>query len=298
MNLKPVYFDYNIYDGLAKARIHLPENYSQHFKIYVSVAHAEEFFNAVDKNNSEKNNEYLEKLYALLTSELNSRGVLNPSRRKVIYLPEDFKSTLQRVKNRDTRNTIEHDTKDICEFQKKMFELFCSQDELVKYNSTLSHEEIWKRPEVMSILANFHETIVNRNNSMFLNLLRDYSFEEALLSTIDGYLEPFDLEQNISKRESLTFHKLEFLIEFLQNVLNCCGYNKDNKPRKVKSGIYDTEHAIYATYCDYFVTEDEKLAKRLNAIYYFLGFETRCLPFEQWCNGIGDFPRYRFPCRW
>ena len=44
MNLKRVYFDYNIYDSLAKDRIHLPENYSQHFKSYVSVAHAEEFF--------------------------------------------------------------------------------------------------------------------------------------------------------------------------------------------------------------------------------------------------------------
>lgn len=288
MDLKRVYLDYNIYDGLAKARIHLPENYSQYFKIYVSVAHAEEFFNAVDKNNSEKNNEYLEKLYALLTGELNNSGVLNPSRHKVIYLPEDFKSTLQRVKNRDTRLTIEHDADDIYEAQTKIFELFCSQDELVRYNSTLSSEEIWKRPEVRSILVHFKETVTTRNNSMLPNLLRNYSFEEALLSAIGGYLEPFDLEQNIFKYEPPTFNKLEYLIEFLQGVLNCCGYNRDNKPRKVKSGVYDTEHAIYATYCDYFVTDDERLAKRLNAIYYFLGLETRCLSFKQWCDKIEE----------
>ena len=288
MNLKRVYFDYNIYDGLAKGRIHLPENYSQHFKIYVSVAHAEEFFNAADKNNSEKNNEYLEKLYALLTSELNNSGVLNPSRHKIIYLPEDFKSTLQRIKNHDTRLTIEHDAKDIYEYQKTIFELFCFQDELVKYNSTLSCEEIWKRPEVTSILVNFREAVVTRNNSMFLNLLRNYSLEEALLSTADGYLEPFDLEQNIFKHEPPTFNKLEYLIEFLQGVLNFCGYNRDNKTRKVKSGVYDTEHAIYASYCHYFVTNDARLAKRLNAIYYFLGLETKCLSFEQWCNKIKE----------
>ena len=288
MNLKRVYFDYNIYDSLAKDRIHLPENYSQHFKIYVSVAHAEEFFNAADKNDSEKNNEYLKKLYALLTSELNNSGVLNPTSTKIINQPEEFVDALQRVRKYDTRQSIEQDANDSYEFQTKIFELFCSQDESVIYNSNLSSEDIWKRPEVKFILANFREAVVTRNNSMFPNLLRNYSPNEALLSTVNGYLEPFDLEQNIFKHEPPTFNKLEHLIEFLQGVLNCCGYNRDNKPRKVKSGVYDTEHAIYATYCDYFVTEDKKLAKRLDAIYYFLGLETRCLSFEQWCNKIKE----------
>ena len=69
-------------------------------------------------------------------------------------------------------------------------------------------------------------------------------------------------------------------------MLNACGYNRDKDIRTANSGAYDTEHAIYATYCMYFVTEDEKLRKRLNAIYYFLGIPTKCVTFDEWCEII------------
>ena len=288
MNLKRVYFDYNIYDSLAKDRMHLPENYSQHFKIYVSVAHAEEFFNATDKNDSEENREHIEKLRNLLTRDLNNSGVLNPTPTKIINKNEKFSDALQRVKHYDTRQSIEQNAEKIHESQKTKATSLREQDKSSMDNSNLSFEDIWKRPEVIKGVGKCREEIDLYNRSAVTALIKDYGWYQANLIARKSRLKPFDLQQNIFKGKRPNFYQLEFLMEFLQDVLNSCNYNRDKTIRTVNSGVYDTEHAIYATYCDYFVTEDKKLAKRLDAIYYFLGLETRCLSFEQWCNKIKE----------
>ncbi len=74
--------------------------------------------------------------------------------------------------------------------------------------------------------------------------------------------------------------QLQTTIEFLYEVLQECGYNSDKKNTAV-SGIYDTSHIIYATYCDFFVTNDTRLAKRVKAIYYYLGIGTKVVTFEE-----------------
>lgn len=288
MNLKRVYFDYNIYDGLAKDRIHLPENYSQHFKIYVSVAHAEEFFNAADKNNSEENREHIEKLWNLLTHDLNNSGVLNPSLTRIIDKPEKFVDALQRVREYDTRQSIKQDAEKIHESQNTSVTSLLTQDKSSMDNSNLSSKDIWKRPEVIEAVGKCREVIDLRNREATTALMKDYGWYIADLIAKQSKLEPFELKQNIFKYERPNFYKLEFLMEFLQDVLNSCNYNRDKTIRTVNSGVYDTEHAIYASYCHYFVTNDAKLTKRLNAIYYFLGLETECLSFDQWCDKIEE----------
>jgi hypothetical protein len=44
-----------------------------------------------------------------------------------------------------------------------------------------------------------------------------------------------------------------------------------DKTEKSRSGMHDITHAIYASYCDYFVVNDERFFKRCSAIYKFLG---------------------------
>ena len=50
--------------------------------------------------------------------------------------------------------------------------------------------------------------------------------------------------------------------------------------RKTISGIHDVSHSIYATYCNYFVTLDTNFRKRVEAIYYYLGLETKVRSFD------------------
>lgn len=272
MNLKQVYFDYNIYVSLAKGKIKMPENYSRYAKIYVSVAHAEEFFNAADKNGSEENREHIETLWNLLTRDLNNSGVLNPTPKRIINKLEDFFCAVQRVHKFDTRQIIKQNAEIIHASQKTDVNSLLEQDKSSMDNSNLSPEDIWKRPEVINAVNDCRTRIILRNQFV----------------PPDRYFAPFDLKKDFFKGKRPNFYQLEFLMEFLQDVLNSCNYNRDKTVRTVNSGVYDTEHAIYASYCNYFVTNDAKLIKRLNAIYYFLGLETECLSFEQWCNKIEE----------
>lgn len=288
MDLKRIYFDYNIYVSLAKGKIKMPENYSRYAKIYVSVAHAEEFFNAADKNDSEENREHIETLWNLLTRDLNNNGILNPTMTRIVNKPEKFVDALQRVREYDTRQSIEQNAEIIHASQKTDVNSLLEQDKSSMDNSNLSPQDIWKRPEVINAVGKCREEIDLRNRGQARMLMKDYGWYKANLIARQTRLKAFDLHQDIFKGERPNFHKLEFLMEFLQDVLNSCNYNRDKTVRTVNSGVYDTEHAIYASYCNYFVTNDAKLSKRLNAIYYFLGLETECLSFEQWCNKMKE----------
>ena len=284
MDLNRVYLDYNIYVALAKGKIKMPQNYSRNVKIYVSVAHADEFFNAAEKDVSDENKEHIEKLKNLFVRDLNNSGILNPSSTKVFNKPEKFDDALRRIREYDTRETIAKNAKDIHQNQKNFVYDLLAKDKSSMDNSNLSPEEIWKRHEVIGAVKKCREAINLRNSTSTLALTKDYGWYNARLIARQSKLEPFDLEQNIFKGVRPNFYKLEFLMEFLQDVLNICNYNRDKDERKVHSGIYDTEHSIYASYCRYFVTNDKRLNKRLNAIYYFLGLDTRCLSFENWYN--------------
>jgi len=56
------------------------------------------------------------------------------------------------------------------------------------------------------------------------------------------------------------------------------------KNSTVISGIYDTTHSIYGTYCNYFVSGDDRLRKRISAIYYYLGVSTKVIDFDNFLN--------------
>lgn len=266
--MKQSYLDYNVYEGLAKERLHLPEKYRQHSKIYLSITHAKEFSNAVAKNNSEKNLVYIKGIMNLFDRDWNNANILNPSSIKMLDESKTFLEVSEKVYNVDNNKTIEKEAKVIYKNQTAIFNSLRTKDKSITNNSNLSSKKIWERPEVINALGKFQEEIFKAPEKI--------------------YVKPFELKQNIFKGKQPDFYQLKLSIEFLQNVLSSCGYNRDKDERKVKSGIYDTEHAINAAYCDYFVTEDEKLAKRLNAIYYFLGLKTVCLSFEEWCKKLQE----------
>ena len=80
------------------------------------------------------------------------------------------------------------------------------------------------------------------------------------------------------------YDKLEFIIEKLARVLNQYGYYRDNSIRTINSGEYDITHMIYATFCDYFVIQDNRLYNRALAIYYYLSVQINVFKLDEFVN--------------
>lgn len=64
------------------------------------------------------------------------------------------------------------------------------------------------------------------------------------------------------------------VVNILLKVLERAGYYADPFD-KLRSHLHDVSHAIYAAAADVFVTGDERYAKRVRAVYHFLGLKTR-----------------------
>ncbi len=73
----------------------------------------------------------------------------------------------------------------------------------------------------------------------------------------------------------------ERLINALFKVLEQVGYYADSFA-KSRSHMHDVTHAIYAAVADVLVTGDERYAKRVRAIYHFLGLNTRVELVRDW----------------
>ncbi len=59
------------------------------------------------------------------------------------------------------------------------------------------------------------------------------------------------------------------------NILDWIGFWRDKyTERSNMARSYDANHAYFATYCDYFVTNDKRTMNKANVIYQALGFKT------------------------
>lgn len=152
-------------------------------------------------------------------------------------------------------------------------------------------KEIWEMPEVKKELENLPKRVESWENTLKYIVLPNmiywgFGLNKAIKQISEKEIpQSFTLTYNCFSEICNDFSSLELCIEFLHEVLNKSGYNRD-KGDKVISGIYDTTHSIYATYCDFLVTNDRRFQKRTNAIYYYLGVPTKVINFEDflsWC---------------
>lgn len=105
-------------------------------------------------------------------------------------------------------------------------------------------------------------------------------------------LKPY-ISSNIPTCEQINFAFLgeffplhEMTIEKIFEFLEARRYFPD-KSTQFLSGLHDTTHAIYAAYCDVFVTSDKKLRKKTKATYTWLGINTLILnpsEFIEWLS--------------
>ena len=281
-----IYMDYNIYTKLANEEIFIPNRYYEYAKVYISVAHVEEFYNAKENDKKGDNKAQLDEIRLLFTKKLNNSGILNPQiKGRIINKKELFDECLERVSMFDTRKNIEDSAVILHKMNKDKFAELRKKDINAMNNSNCSIQEIWDRNEVVEGLSGFSERIKLNNNYSF-DILKEIYGDSSAAYLSKFKIRDFTLERGLFRGERPDFKELELTIEFLQELLNACGYYSDKNQRTTKSGIYDTEHAIYATYCTYFVTDDKNLRNRLDAIYFYLGISTKCISYNEWCENL------------
>lgn len=93
-------------------------------------------------------------------------------------------------------------------------------------------------------------------------------FDEFFYKIISGSKIYSEIRKNFPWVENFVDNVMKILLEegF---------YSEDSE--KVVSNIHDTTHCIYASYCDYFITRDKRLYKKVEVIYQFLGIPTKVI---------------------
>ena len=70
-----------------------------------------------------------------------------------------------------------------------------------------------------------------------------------------------------------TFIEREATLSVLFDLLNISGFRPDHSDKRVENRVHDISHAIYASYADLFVTDDDKLRDSTKAVYRLCGFD-------------------------
>lgn len=76
------------------------------------------------------------------------------------------------------------------------------------------------------------------------------------------------------------FNALELYINIAANILEEIRYYPE-KVDKYSSRLHDVSHIIYASYCDIFVSEDQRLRKKTQAIYSLLKVPTKVVSLSE-----------------
>lgn len=281
-----VYLDYNIYDRLGKGFLKDDILRKNNIKIYLSVGHAEEYYKALKNDKDNKNKEILDNIYNEMIS-LTPSGVLNPSKTRIINKNEKFEKCIKRVKENDTNNIVDKHGTDLNKIQKDSVESYMKDNRNVMNYSNLSCDEIWNQKEIIDRLNKFTEYVQRYKEDTFMQIANLYGYSVAREICNMNY-DGFKIKKNCYRELENNYALLECVIEFLHNLLSGCGYNRDKKTRTSISGIYDVQHSIYATYCDYFISEDATFSKRVMAVYNFLGVKTQIINFDKFESMVGQ----------
>lgn len=282
-----MYFDYNIFESISKELIYFFEN---DVDIFYSVAHVEEYYKAVQNINlSDINNINAADALRNTIIKLTKKGVILKPDKRIKAKSETFDECLKIVSNFDTRKEVNHNAGVLLDLKKESTKNLYKKDISAINNTNLDEKTIWNRPEVKDELAKFNDYYNDylKNIRTYLN---NYILQGYRLKNIELPKE-FDLKKECFNKED-NFHLIQVVFEFLNNILEYCGYAVDKDKRKTISGIHDVSHMIYATYCHYLVSNDERFSKRAKAIYYYTGINTKVIRFNEYFKLIDVFYEY------
>lgn len=278
---KRIYFDFNVYDSIIKNRISIMPDFKRQYDVFISVAHIEEYYKAYKNDTYNKNKEFLGNLKESMLDVAKKGIILNPSESRVIAKPQMFSDCYDIIEKYDTRQVVEDNGEKLFYIENEKYSKLKDLDKSTINNTNLKKEEIWNRPEVIAELKKFPEYLKNYEKSDIYNLSSVYGLYNAhILHKRKNIAKEYKLQKDCFKKDYPNFGTIEMIIEFLNNILNECGYFRDKNVSKTQSGIHDVSHLIYSTYCNYLITLDANFKARAEAIYYYLGIDTKALSIE------------------
>jgi len=101
---------------------------------------------------------------------------------------------------------------------------------------------------------------------------------EQILNELKKSLYPISIPKYFDIKEN--FYEIERIFEHIFDFLDNIGYQNDKKVyknEKYRSRMHDITHGIYATKASIFVTSDNNLKNKLNAIYSLLEIPTQII---------------------
>lgn len=295
MRQKRVYFDFNVFSNLInneEYKKYISDGTLKKCSIFISVAHVEEYYKAYKNDKNQENAEYLKNLKEIMITIKKPEIILNPtidSNKRIEEKQELFEDCYKRVEGYDTIRNIENYGGFLNKKEKDNIDKLRKNNPDFKYISNLDKKEIWNTPEIIEEIEKFSDYVIRYNNDAWKNLIPIYGpWIAQRMKEIKKIPPDFSLEKDCFKKGNINFAILETVMEFMSNLLSRCGFYRDKNKKKTVSGILDVSHLIYATYCEYLVSFDCRFRKRAEAIYYFLGIDTRVLSFEEFINEIKD----------
>lgn len=272
-----IYLDFQIIDRCVKDPQKMDSllQKKSDFHYLCSVAHVEELLGAVaGAKNNPKNMEQAAALKAYMET-LFEPGILNPplnGEGEILLTPESIDQCLTRTGLYYTRDVIHRNAALM-----KKTPLPSPALSRAYHDSNEPWHAIWEEPSVKEELKVHNAGLTpSQLGRFFLDACDIYGLENAkLLLSQQIQVSEHPIAPGMFPDIQSHFGNIEYVVEQLSRVLRTCGYHRDKTLRAVHSGEYDISHLIYATSCDYFVTQDDPLAYRALAIYDFLGAPTK-----------------------
>ncbi|MBP6532205.1 MAG: hypothetical protein KA285_02920 [Bacteroidia bacterium] len=145
------------------------------------------------------------------------------------------------------------------------------------------HNPTFKEMRRMSIEAlNFQ--IGNEENVDFDSILK----ESALKKDLSELVESIISNNKSLKNTRYSFFTTTYLM------LNIFGLDNENlRKSNFLSTIHDAQHVFYGAHCDYFVTEESKMALKARGLYKKFNISTRVLTLNQFMNSINTIANNR-----
>lgn len=254
VNIMKVYFDQQIWallenGSLDEAIINRAAEQLQ-YEYYLSVAHLEELHNSEKKETDDKKG--ITERLEIFMKKHSVPGVIKETEGCVKFHSGEEEYII-------ARNTVwKYDTMDDVQI---LSDIGLSEQknngidpknlfEGRKYDPVTEYKDVW---EIQSVKQ----------------LLRNYGVENVKYQPLKG-----------------NFLELNTKMTLVFEVLADAGYKRDKNKKLHNSGAYDIQHAIRATYCDMFVTNDKKLESKYKAVAYYMEIPIEILSFEEFARKI------------
>lgn len=295
--MKKVYLDYNIWDEISKkAKTKAFFQSRPDFEYYLSVAHFEEIHHA-RKNENEKYKGCSNALKKVMQT-MSVTGLINYGSTII------FDSNTHKFNSAIHSIEVKHDTQDL--IAKISETAFKKRDEKTKAEfkgiETVKAEElyihIWDDPIILDKIKNYNAdanlilsliqngkiNIFNAVNYMPKEWVKEYKNDPNVCSLAFRYKEADSKEIKNGCYDEIKVDciYLQTVIAALNEILVDRGFYRDKSLRTYISGNYDLQHFILSTYCDVFISKDNRFCERAKAIAYYLGIP---IEVKLWKNG-------------